>query len=452
MNRRGISLLAITLAGLSTAGLSTAPASGMDAPVFPSGAERLAMPYSCSLDRGVVSVTPSIEQVYEIRGREQRLFTTCDPPFSNNCRSVAVHKFQIACGVDRVSWHRVVAAIGRTTAGDALLSKGHLVLTREAVPASGSAPSCRDRKAPGTPGGECLPWSIRKPTERLVLPQSFAPVGEVGAQLVDATFLPYATGPSPVSNAMLPGAGPYRMTPNLTAEDPFGSVQALDVPAAWNQVDVATSGPVDMHGWTTSLSFATREEVAPELIVATSSVSGRKVKAVVDSGPSMLTWVALILTGLGLATAVAAYRLPQLRFSGPDLAAAARHHLYKVHDHAQVLVGSVRVRLAAAVDPEPVTQGQPGDPALSSALLQLKAMLARTEAAVAMLSSAAVVREVMQTELSAIRTRIEDAERAARRGSTPVMKLAAQFRQIARDIDRVQNVTHSAAQSTHRTA
>jgi hypothetical protein len=450
LKRLGTSLLAMTLAGLSTAS-----AVGMDAPVVPSGAERLAMPYSCSMERGVVNVAPSIEHVYEIQGREQRFFTTCDPPFSNNCRSVAVHKFEIACGVDRVSWHRVVAAIGRTTAGDASLSKGHLVLTREAVPASGSAPSCRDRKAPGTPGGECLPWRIRKPTERLVLPQNFAPVGEVGAQFVDATFSPYSAGPSPMSNAVLPGAGPYRMTPDLTAEDPFGSVQALEVAATGDPADVATAEPGDTHGWTTSLSFAKREEAVPELIVATSSVSGRKVKAAIDSGPSMLTWVALILTGLGLATAVAAYRLPHLRLLGPDLAgaaAAARRSLRKVHDHAQGLVGSARVRLAAAVELEPVTQGQPGDPALSSALLQLRAMLARTEAAVAMLSSAAVVREVMQTELSAIRTRIEDAERAARRGSTPVMKLAAQFRQIARDIDRVQNVTHSAAQSTHRTA
>jgi hypothetical protein len=79
-------------------------------------------------------------------------------------------------------------------------------------------------------------------------------------------------------------------------------------------------------------------------------------------------------------------------------------------------------------------------------------MFARTEAAVSTLSSATVVREVMQTELAAIRQRIEDAENAARRGSTPVMKLAAQFRQIARDIDRVQSITHSAASSTTRPA
>jgi hypothetical protein len=87
------------------------------------------------------------------------------------------------------------------------------------------------------------------------------------------------------------------------------------------------------------------------------------------------------------------------------------------------------------------------DPALSSAILQLKAMLARTEAAIAMLSSAAMVRDVMQTEIDAIRMRLDGAEKAARRGSTPVMKLAAQFRQIARDIDRVQALTESAAQS-----
>jgi uncharacterized protein YigA (DUF484 family) len=87
------------------------------------------------------------------------------------------------------------------------------------------------------------------------------------------------------------------------------------------------------------------------------------------------------------------------------------------------------------------------DPALASALLQLKAMLSRTEAAVSMLSSAAVLREVMQTDLATARERLTEVETAVQRGTIPLMKLAAQLRQIAREIERVQRITESAAHS-----
>ncbi len=426
----------------------------MDAPAVAENATRLALPYRCSVVKGSVVVEPSLETTLDITGpHEQRLFTTCDPPFSNNCRSLTVHKFDVACGQDRVPWHRVVAAIGRTTAGDAAMSKGHLVLTREAGgAASGSAPSCKDRSAAGA-GGECLPWSVRKPTERLVLPQGFAPVRETGARFIgDTAPLPsfISAGASSSLGAAVSSAVPYRMTPDHGSDDAFGGLDQGGGQAVATNVSAEQDAA---EGWTTSLSFNTGEEQTPELIVATSSVSGEKtVNTAAAAAPSPdRSWMGALMAALALAAAFAAYRMPGVRFAAPGLsgtAAIARRKLRTANDRAHDLVAGLRQRLAETSEPEAEPHAPPGDPALSSALLQLRAMHARTEAAVAMLSSATVVREVMQTELTAIRARIEDAERASRRGSTPVMKLAAQFRQIARDIERVQGITQSAAQST----
>lgn len=441
--RRGICLIAI-----GGALLHASPAISMDGPAPVEHPWRLAMPYSCTVDRGAIVVQPGPERVFDITGQpEERLFTTCDPPFSNNCRSLTVHKFEVMCGQDRVSWPRVVAAIGRTTAGDAAVSKGHLVLVREAANAEGHAPSCADRKKAGMEAGECLPWRVRKPTERVVLPQGFAPLQEVGARLVDGSAPPayaaadmMAVNPQPLS-----GSGPYRAAPIPAAGD-FAQVQPL--PAA-------STSPEAEHGagWTTSLSFSSADEQAPELVIA--SLTDRENKAAsapapVSEAPAMpfLIWLSA-LASLAMA-AFYLYRTDRLRLAVPeltDVTAGALRSLQHVRGASQKAIEDLRGRFAVADVEEAPRAEIHDDPALASALLQLKAMLARTEAAVSTLSSSAVVREVMQSELAQIRVQYENAERAAHRGSTPVIKLAAQLRQIARDIDRVQKITESAFQS-----
>jgi hypothetical protein len=427
-----------------------APAPG---PAPAVGAARVVMPFSCAVDQGTVVLQPAQELSYEITGtREQRLFTTCDPPFSNNCRSLTVHKFKMACGAERISWHRVVAAIGQTAAGEASVAKDHLVLVRDADRGTGHVPSCTDRKGGAAGSGECLPWSVRKPKERLVLPQGFAPLGEAGARFLDdtlPTIAPVAPG-SVQTAAQLPGSGPYRITPDLSGEDAFADISRASATAQTISQEVDSS-----EGWTTSLSFNTIEENAPEVIVATSSVSGQVTANAASAGSDQpaLAWVALLAGVLALAAAIVVYRMPQLHLATDvsGAAAVARRSARRAQDHAADLIGTVRNRLLdRSHGAMPSAAEQSGDPALTSALLQLRAMLARTEAAVATLSSASVVREVMQTEVATLRERIDEADRAARRGSTPVMKLAAQFRQIARDIDRVQSITESAAHGTNR--
>jgi hypothetical protein len=73
--------------------------------------------------------------------------------------------------------------------------------------------------------------------------------------------------------------------------------------------------------------------------------------------------------------------------------------------------------------------------------------LARTELLVCELSKAAVLREVLNGELTVVRQRLAAAEAGLRAGPANVMKLSAQFRAIDRDIDRIQRISESAGQS-----
>jgi hypothetical protein len=423
---------------LCAAGLFTPQAWSMDAVPAETGLARVTMPYSCSIENDDLVLRPGPERAIDILGsREERLFTSCDPPFSNNCRTLTVHRFDVACGTHRIAWQKVVAAIGKTTAGDATMSKGHMVLVREAEKAAGHAYSCTDGKAAAANGGECLPWRVKKPIEKLILPQGFAPVREVGARILE--------GPAPseyaATDVMSLGASSYTAEP-LAKPAAGGAAGPMPV-ASTNDAEPVLNG-----GWSTSLSVYRGEEPPPELIVASADpISPPVATAEVMSIPSWLTWFAAF-GGLALAAAYL-YRMQQLRVASPmldDFSAGARRGVQRVQGFARDAAGTVRARMvpAKAADPGPA---EVVDPALASALLQLKAMLSRTEAAVSMLSSAAVLREVMQTDLAAARERLTEVETAVQRGTIPLMKLAAQLRQIAREIERVQRITESAAHS-----
>jgi hypothetical protein len=278
---------------------------------------------------------------------------------------------------------------------------------------------------------------MNKPIEKLILPQGFAPVREVGARIVE--------GPAPsdyaAADVMSLGAGAY-------TSEPLAKPMASGTAGPMAVASTTDTEPVLNGGWSTSLSVYRGEEPPPELIVANADPIQPAVATVEQLRiPPWLPWFAAF-GGLALAAAYF-YRMQQFRLASPilgDFGAGAQRGVQRVQGLARDAAGTVRQRLvpAEAAVREP---GDVVDPALASALLQLKAMLARTEAAVSMLSSAAVLREVMQTDLAAARERLAEVETAVQRGTIPLMKLAAQLRQIAREVDRVQRITESAARS-----
>jgi hypothetical protein len=88
------------------AGLAIMSAAGPAA-----GDEFVALPFACSVDRGQVALTPGSVWHYRILGRRaSHPFTACAPGNANRCRTWQIHKFDLACGAQRVSWLSVVAA------------------------------------------------------------------------------------------------------------------------------------------------------------------------------------------------------------------------------------------------------------------------------------------------------------------------------------------------------
>lgn len=407
--------------------------------------QRLAMPYSCSVENGAIGIRPGPELTFDVAGGvERRLVTKCDPPFSNNCTSITVHRFDMMCGSQRVPWMQVVAAIGRTTAGAASIAKGHLVLEREPESSSGNAPSCSDLKPAmgvGMPG-ECLPWRVTRPMDQMVLPQGFAPVREAGARIIgDKAASEWAA-----ADLMAQRPDAMRMLPE--ADEPDEPILGIareensEMPVA----GLTNPGQGLNGGWSTSLTVYTGEPQAPEYI-SIGSLGATSDKSAASSAAwsiSFNPWFAVLgcfaLAGFYL-TRTGHMRLAEPYVSG--MLSGASRHARKIQDLSFGAVAELRSRL----EPPPPPASDPQDPALDSALLQLKAMLARTEAAVSMHSSTAVLREVMQSELAVIRRRLEETETAVQAGHLPVMKVAGQLRQIGREIERVQRISESAAQS-----
>jgi hypothetical protein len=77
----------------------------------PAGAEDLALPFSCRVERGEIRLESSHETTFHIAGkREEQIFTSCAGNSSSSCTSMMVHKFQMMCGSEAVSWARVAQA------------------------------------------------------------------------------------------------------------------------------------------------------------------------------------------------------------------------------------------------------------------------------------------------------------------------------------------------------
>jgi hypothetical protein len=438
---------------LSAVGLFSPPAWSVDNVPADARGERLAMPYSCAVEQGTLVVRPGPERTFRVAGGvERRLVTKCDPPFSNNCMSITVYRFDVMCGTERVSWPRLVASIGRTSAGQASLAKGHLVLERAATTTSGNAPSCSEMKPAmgvGMPG-ECLPWRVARPMDQIVLPQGFAPVREVGARLVAGQAPSEWAAANIMSSGRQSPAGNVVALPAPRAESSsMAPAVSREVASGMTLADLAQPPQSFNGGWSTSLSVYTGEPPAPEFIaIGGEDLSPHAATLESSAAPSVsiFAWLA-VLGGLGLAGAYMA-RSEHMRLAAPFVSSVwsgTRRQTRKVQERSLQALDQVRSRLIP--QPAPAYSETDDDPTLAGALLQLKAMLARTEAAVSMHSSTAVLREVMQADLTAIRRRLEDAEEAARTGSAPLMKIAGQFRQIGRDIERVQRISESAAQS-----
>lgn len=118
-----ISLFAISLVA-SLAAVEPAEASGREA---------VAMPYACTVERGVVQIKRSGMRTYRVIGpRETQALRVCGGPNGEPCRILEVYRFAFDCGGTRVAW---IEAASAASAGQPwrLTSVGGQMILRTSV-------------------------------------------------------------------------------------------------------------------------------------------------------------------------------------------------------------------------------------------------------------------------------------------------------------------------------
>ncbi len=87
------------------------------------------MPFACDARGGAVRLMPSEQRAYRIFGRrEHHVFTVCSPTDPNRCLNWRIHRFDVDCGGERVSWLRVAEAARRFTRTPAFVEAGTMHL------------------------------------------------------------------------------------------------------------------------------------------------------------------------------------------------------------------------------------------------------------------------------------------------------------------------------------
>ncbi len=422
------------------------------------GPQRLVMPYACTIEGGIVRVQPSPERVFELKaGRQYRSFTTCDPPFSNNCETMILHRFDLPCAGSEVPWVRVVAAIRRTKLGTADLENGHVVLTRSSSRLVGAAPSCSrtasNSSRNGHPltdaSGECLPWKTARPSHKIILPQGFAPAEEVGARFIEMP------GRAIGERSLVSSFAAMGAQPSLDASSGENILSDFDDDGLreLTQAALAEVLPADADPWAPTIQLADmrslRHEAPQEshawifgvFVAVLGSILLAAAAVVRLRNPlGVRVWTETIAAQLATASqSVTGWARTGFQRAGVKnpLAVAAcgvanagervRDALHSGAQSARALVDRARTRNADAAD-----EGEFAD--LFDGIAQAVAVVRER---VGGLGAAPVVQEVLAGDLARLEERLAALRAQADSGCETVIKITAQLRLITRELDRI---------------
>lgn len=374
-------------------------------PALPAVArERLVMPYDCRIEGGDVRLSPAGDTSYSIVGgrRDEQTVTTCLPNSSAACRTVMVHRFDIACAGAAVPWTEVVATIGSAGANRVWLEDGHLNLVMPARDAALAEGGCGSRDGAELQrkvvlSGDCLPWPRKAAFEHLVLPEGYAPVGELGARLMIGAAADEAES---------------------TAGE--GALAVTQVAASYEEIDIAKADPsatLEPAGRVQSFETALEPDLAnDDWITVVHSGEDLPVVATapVEAATQLWTWVAVIGSAGVIALLLALRYAPMLRRRA--LGRSAFHSAHR-------------------------------DLKLANASGAVAALLEQTEAAARGLKSAGPLREVLLIELDSVRERLANIDRQAAKGEISTEKSSLQFRAMVREMERIRRIVDSALAS-----
>ena len=395
--------------------------------------EQLVMPFDCSIDQGRLKISPAAEKSYRIIGRrDEQALTSCGFSPSRGCRTLTAHRFDISCGGSRVSWMRVVGAMGKRATLRPRIKDGRLAVELPLGDLPNNQQECFDRPSGlgvGTGQGRrgvtaanaCLPRRDNARLDKMVLPVGSAPLSELGARLISK-----------------PPAASDRS--DIVAETARASDDASLMPVVIRSGEVIVAKAYPDPSWKPLPDPVTREAG-----LAPTDVSGSDWVTVVRSGDD-------VRAEASVSSALRAGSLAWL------LVAMIVATLTVIFRARRSPASAVR---AAAISPElPVFLARLGlielragryDGALhrnlTSAGLAVAAVLDHAESEVAQLKDAGPLREVLLSELAHVDRRLKNVDAAAAKGQEIGGKSAPQFRVLVRDLERIRRIAASASAS-----
>jgi hypothetical protein len=373
--------------------------------------ERLVMPFDCGVEGGKVRLNPNGEKSYRIvGGRDEQTVTTCAKSSATSCRTVMVHKFAVSCGGAHVAWVDIAAAIHSADANRAWLEGGRLNLVMPVRDLPARASDCLNKPTGSAGlerrvvlGGDCLPWRRKPAFEHLVLPSGFAPIGELGARLMVGAVADEAALKLDDADAIALETQPLL-------------VSMTDVEMAVAKADPAAV--LEPRGQPETFETALEPDAAGD------------------------DWITVV-------------------HSGPEFAAAAGIALpVDARPWAWLLVvasaGAVALLLAVRLVPSALARRSAqatsralakGGLSLANASIAVEALLQQTEMAARSLKGAEPLREVLESELGHVRSRLANIERSTAQGDVDADKAALQYRALVRELERCRRIVDSAVAS-----
>jgi hypothetical protein len=394
--------------------------------------EQLVMPFDCRIEQGQPKLSPAADKAYPIIGsRDEQMLTSCGFSPSTGCRTMLAHRFDISCGGSRVSWMRIVGAIGNTAAVRSWIKGDRLTVELPTQDAPVAKPACFEgpsRLGVSTGQGRrgvlvsntCLPQRGKTRFDQMVLPAGYAPVGEMGARLVPS---------SPAGNV-----------PDVAAGAASAPAEPSLIPVAVTSDETVIAKAYPDPGWKPLLKPVTREAglvpaaLGSEWVTIVRSGDDPMAEAAAAGGAfgaGSWVWLLVSMTVATVTVIVCSRTSPAWAVKAAAISPNLPMLLARLG-----LIDLGAVRFDGGVDRN-----------LTGAGLAVAAILDQAEAEVAQLKDAGPLREVLFSELALVEQRLTNVDATAAEGQEAEAKCAPQFRVLVRDLQRIRRIAESAAAS-----
>jgi len=394
--------------------------------------EQLVMPFDCRMEQGQLKLSPAADRAYSIIGpRDEQTLTSCGFSPSTGCRTIMAHRFDISCGGSRVSWMRVVGAIGSTAALRSWIKDDRLNVELPSQDAPAAKPACFE--GPSRLGAStehwrrgvvvsntCLPHRGKTRFDQMVLPVGYAPMREIGARLV-----PLSLVGDPLNVAE--GAASAPAGPSL-------------IPVAFPSDETVIAKAYPAPSWKPLLKPVTREAgrvpsaLGSEWVTIVRLGDDPMAEAAVAGGAfGAGSWVWLLVS-MTVATVTVIVRSRTSPAWAVKAAAISPNLPILLARFGLIDLGAVRFDGEA-------------DRNLTGAGRTVAAILDQAETEVAQLKDAGPLREVLFSELALVEQRLANVDATAAEGQEAEAKCAPQFRVLVRELQRIRRIAESAAAS-----